>query len=54
MARFRRSLQIPGSVDTNKIEANFKSGVLTVILPKSADAEKKQKNNSGKREISNP
>ncbi|MGB9118258.1 Hsp20/alpha crystallin family protein [Bradyrhizobium sp.] len=40
---FRRSLQIPGSVDTNKIEANFKSGVLTVTLPKSADAEKKQK-----------
>ena len=40
---FRRSLQIPGSVDTNKIEANFKSGVLTVILPKSADAEKKQR-----------
>lgn len=40
---FRRLLQIPDSVDTNKIEANFKSGVLTVTLPKSADAEKKQK-----------
>jgi HSP20 family molecular chaperone IbpA len=40
---FRRSLPIPDSVDINKIEANFKSGVLTVTLPKSADAEKKQK-----------
>ena len=40
---FRRSLPIPDSVDINKIEANFKSGVLTVTLPKSPDAEKKQK-----------
>ncbi len=38
---FRRSLQIPDSVDTNRIGANFKSGVLTVTLPKSAAAEKK-------------
>jgi HSP20 family protein len=40
---FRRSLQIPGSVDAEKIEANFKGGVLTVTLPKSPEAEKKQK-----------
>jgi HSP20 family protein len=40
---FRRSLQIPGSVDAEKIEANFKGGVLTVTLPKSLEAEKKQK-----------
>lgn len=40
---FRRSLQIPGSVDTDKIEANFKSGVLTVTLPKSPEAQKSQK-----------
>jgi HSP20 family molecular chaperone IbpA len=26
---FRRSLQIPGSVDAEKIEVNFKGGVLT-------------------------
>ena len=40
---FRRSLQIPGSVDAEKIEASFKSGVLMVSLPKSPEAQKKQK-----------
>jgi HSP20 family protein len=40
---FRRSLQIPGSVDVEKIEASYKSGVLTVTLPKSQEAQKKEK-----------
>ena len=40
---FRRSLQIPGSVDADKIESGFKNGVLTVTLPKSPEAQKKQK-----------
>ena len=40
---FRRSLQVPGSVDADKIEASFKSGVLTITLPKSPEAQKKQK-----------
>ena len=40
---FRRSLQVPDSVDVDKIEANFKSGILTVTLPKSPEAQKKQK-----------
>jgi HSP20 family protein len=40
---FRRSLQIPGSVDAEKIEANYKSGILTVTLPKSLEAQKKQR-----------
>jgi HSP20 family protein len=31
---FERSFQIPESVDTDKIEAVFKKGVLTVTLPK--------------------
>ncbi len=39
---FRRSVQLPSSVDAGKIEANYKSGVLTVTLPKSAEAQKKQ------------
>lgn len=39
---FRRSLQLPSSVDPAKIEAAYKSGVLTVTLPKSAEAKKKQ------------
>ena len=40
---FRRSLQVPGSVDANKIEASFKNGVLTVTMPKSPEAQKKEK-----------
>jgi HSP20 family protein len=40
---FRRTLQVPGSVDAEKIEANYKSGVLTVTLPKSLEAQKKEK-----------
>jgi HSP20 family protein len=40
---FRRSLQVPDSVEVDKIEANFKSGILTVTLPKSPEAQKKQK-----------
>ena len=40
---FRRTLQVPGSVDVDKIEANYKSGVLTVTLPKSPEAQKKEK-----------
>lgn len=40
---FRRSLQLPGSVDAGKIEASFKNGILTVTLPKSPEAENKPK-----------
>jgi HSP20 family protein len=40
---FRRSLQVPGGVDAEKIEASYKSGVLTVTLPKSPETQKKQK-----------
>jgi HSP20 family protein len=40
---FRRTLQVPGSVDPEKIEASYKSGVLTVTLPKSLEAQKKEK-----------
>lgn len=39
---FRRSLQLPASVDPAKIEASYKSGVLSVKLPKSEEAKKKQ------------
>lgn len=38
---FRRSLQVPGSVDADKIEASFKNGILIVTLPKSPEAQKK-------------
>jgi HSP20 family protein len=40
---FSRSFQLPPSVDTSKIEANFAKGVLTVKLPKSAEALKTEK-----------
>jgi HSP20 family protein len=40
---FRRTLQVPGGVDAEKIEASYKSGVLTLTLPKSPEAQKKQK-----------
>ncbi|QHO79088.1 molecular chaperone Hsp20 [Bradyrhizobium sp. CCBAU 051011] len=40
---FRRSLRVPGTVDADKIEASFKGGILTVTLPKSPEAQKKQK-----------
>jgi HSP20 family protein len=39
---FRRSLQLPAGVDPAKIEASYKSGVLSVKLPKSEEAKKKQ------------
>jgi HSP20 family protein len=44
---FRRSFALPEGVDADKIEATMKSGVLTVVLPKSAEAQK----NSRKVEI---
>ena len=36
---FGRSLQVPDGVDTDKIEASFKKGVLTVTLPKKPEAQ---------------
>jgi HSP20 family protein len=40
---FQRSFPVPESVDTDKIEAKFANGVLTVRLPKSAEAQKNEK-----------
>ncbi len=40
---FERSFRVPDGVDADKIAANFKNGVLTVTLPKNADAKRKQK-----------
>jgi HSP20 family protein len=36
---FSRTIQLPSSVDTDKVEANFKNGVLNILLPK-VEAEK--------------
>jgi HSP20 family protein len=40
---FQRSFIVPDGVDADKIEANFKNGVLTVTLPKTAQAQKSEK-----------
>ena len=37
---FERRFQVPEGVDASKIEANFRKGVLTVTLPKRAEAKK--------------
>jgi HSP20 family protein len=40
---FERSFQVPEDVDTNKVGARFKKGVLTIMLPKNAEAQKAEK-----------
>jgi len=40
---FERTFQAPDGVDTDRIEASFKKSVLTVTLPKSAEAQKAEK-----------
>jgi HSP20 family protein len=40
---FHRSIPLPTSVDTRNVEAKFKKGVLTVTLPKTAEAQEKIK-----------
>ncbi len=40
---FERCFGVPDGVDTDKIEANFKKGVLTVTLPKKPEAQKPAK-----------
>ena len=40
---FHRAFQVPAGVDGDKIEASFNKGVLTVTLPKSAQAQKAEK-----------
>ena len=37
---FERALRIPDTVEMDKIEATFKKGVLTVKMPKTAEAQK--------------
>ena len=40
---FQRSFQLPQGVDRDRIEAKFDKGVLTVTLPKTAEAAARQK-----------
>ena len=40
---FKRAFQVPAGVDAEKIEASFEKGVLTIRLPKTAEAQKAKK-----------
>jgi HSP20 family protein len=40
---FRRAIQLPQHIDRDKIEANFRNGVLNVTLPKTPDAMQRQR-----------
>ncbi|GLQ56586.1 Hsp20/alpha crystallin family protein [Devosia nitrariae] len=40
---FERAFAVPNGVETEKIEASFRNGVLTVVLPKTAEAQKPEK-----------
>jgi len=40
---FERSFEVPESVNPDKIDATFKNGVLTLTLPKKAEAQKPSK-----------
>lgn len=40
---FQRYFSVPESVDSEKIEATFKKGVLTVTMPKKVEAQKAEK-----------
>ena len=40
---FSRSMRVPDSVDTDKAKARFDKGVLTITLPKRAEAKAKKK-----------
>lgn len=40
--RFHRTVSMPTKVESEKIKANYKDGILTVELPKAAEAKAKQ------------
>ena len=39
--KFVRSLELPFAVDAEKVEATYKNGVLTVVLPKKEEVKPK-------------
>jgi HSP20 family protein len=40
---FQRSISLPAEVEPDKVEAKFNKGVLTITLPKTAEAQKQTK-----------
>ena len=45
---FERTFRVPDGVDLDKIDGSFKKSVLTVTLPKTAEAQKTEKENYSK------
>lgn len=39
---FRRSFSLPTRIESSKVEARYRDGILTVVLPKAAEARPKQ------------
>ena len=39
---FQRTIQLPASIDANKVDASYKDGILTVKISKRADAKPKK------------
>jgi HSP20 family protein len=42
VGKFRRSVSLPTRVDSNKVAATYRDGILTVTLPKAEEAKPKQ------------
>ncbi len=40
---FQRTIPLPEGIDTDKVEATFRNGVLTVVLPRTEEAQKEIK-----------